>query len=785
MPNGIPMETLARASASNGSKPAGRVESLLAAVILTALTAVLVVIAFYDVFRTFQNYDDEGYILITLKQFLQGHVLYDDLFTQYGPFFYWLHWALFRPGWFGITHDAAGVIATVFWTLCSFLSGWCVWRLTRSLAAAALTQAATFTGLYMLSYEPCHPQGLALLLVSLMLLTATFGSLRPALVAGLLGLFVGLTILTKVNVGIYALVALAVSITAVLPGRAAAGLCVLSGVVALVLPVALMRAHLSLISCRTYAVVVMLSTLIVVLLTWEGDRALRRTFGHEPPSAVTDVPRGFLCRRDAGASVAGLLLALVVISGLTLASGTSLAGLFDGVFWQHRNFPTIYFKPWPLEQGFTAAFVSLAAYLLLQSFRTGQGEALWLLIVVAAMKLTFAGYVFYQANSRGYAELITQALPFTWLAAIHFGTLDPRRQWGRLLIASVTVTQALVAYPVAGTQRALATVFLNVVAGICLADSLAFASRWLQLRLRQPLPQLLGHGLVGLVLVGYFALTARLIQRGYEVSLPLDLRGAHWLRTNEANVAAYRWLCANLERQPGTFLTMPGLNSLYLWTNKEPPSTSNMTHWMTMFDAARQEPILRLAAKDPHLCAVRQNELAARWLRPGQDISSGPLVGFIDQGFTTAAAFSGYEFRVRQPGPLPELTMCLKPGLPPLTPDLPVMPMAHWDPVLELPALQGGQLARLAIVSLPEGTILADSQDNPLVPKIETLIISGDGSAQARLPRNLKAAPWPLDKPLALALTVAQPERLPRNRVLVVRLYDPEGRIITVVPVLQ
>ena len=38
----------------------------------------------------FANWDDEGYVLISLKSYLTAGHLYSDVYSQYGPFFSWL-----------------------------------------------------------------------------------------------------------------------------------------------------------------------------------------------------------------------------------------------------------------------------------------------------------------------------------------------------------------------------------------------------------------------------------------------------------------------------------------------------------------------------------------------------------------------------------------------------------------------------------------------------------------------------------------------------------------------
>jgi predicted permease len=44
----------------------------------------------------FQKYDDEGYVLLSLKAYLNGGHLYSDTFSNYGPFYYYAQWIFFR-----------------------------------------------------------------------------------------------------------------------------------------------------------------------------------------------------------------------------------------------------------------------------------------------------------------------------------------------------------------------------------------------------------------------------------------------------------------------------------------------------------------------------------------------------------------------------------------------------------------------------------------------------------------------------------------------------------------
>ena len=59
--------------------------------------AVTGLVAYLDVFSTFWQYDDEGFMMLTVKHFLDGYPLYNEIWTPYGPFYYLYKWVV--HGW--------------------------------------------------------------------------------------------------------------------------------------------------------------------------------------------------------------------------------------------------------------------------------------------------------------------------------------------------------------------------------------------------------------------------------------------------------------------------------------------------------------------------------------------------------------------------------------------------------------------------------------------------------------------------------------------------------------
>lgn len=52
------------------------------------LTPVVVFAGFQQIFSTFASYDDEGYVMLSLVSYQDGKPLYDETYSQYGPFFF-------------------------------------------------------------------------------------------------------------------------------------------------------------------------------------------------------------------------------------------------------------------------------------------------------------------------------------------------------------------------------------------------------------------------------------------------------------------------------------------------------------------------------------------------------------------------------------------------------------------------------------------------------------------------------------------------------------------------
>ena len=122
--------------------------------------------AYWLLFTVFMPYDDEGYVLISLKNYAAHGGLYAQVFSQYGPFFYFLHDAGHRLLGYEFTNTNGRLITLLCWLLVAGTSAHLVWRQTRAVSLTGFTLGLTFFHLWLMVSEPLHPGGLIAALVA-------------------------------------------------------------------------------------------------------------------------------------------------------------------------------------------------------------------------------------------------------------------------------------------------------------------------------------------------------------------------------------------------------------------------------------------------------------------------------------------------------------------------------------------------------------------------------------------------------------------------------------------
>ena len=605
------------------------------AIFVIALVGLAVAFVWPETHRQFQQYDDEGYVMMSMRRFLDGHRLYDDVLTQYGPFYYFVHAPYYSRHLAGLTHDSVRMETMMLWLGTAAVSGLAIWRMTRSLVGSGLGFALVTVSLGLTTNEPGHPQGLCGLIVALSLLVMTFETpVRERWLGLVLGLTIAFTVMTKVNVGVF--LGGGLFLASLLPGatrgRLAASILVAVGLLAL--PAILMRSQLTFDwALALYARFATTFTVAVAVLACRSRDWRRRGLA---PWLV-------------GGAVAGSLVVVLA----TLAAGTSLAGLWHGLVGQHTRFADVFFLE--LEPGNWKGWVHLAAGVIFgiayasgviqpsRFMRIAKG-----MFVVWILSKTVLGIDFAKME---FANLgIMRALPWTWLLMVprngaNEGDEEPRDSYARASLMLLCPLMLMIVYPVAGTQRAFAMFPTVLAIVICGCDTLRDLAGWaVATRPALRMAPSLVTATLAFVLLGRACLGSLQI---YRENVPLGLPGASRLRLPADQVYKLRWLAERVRDDCDTFVTLPGFSSLYFWTGKTPPTSLNTGAWMRMLNDRQQAEVVRALDDYPRVVAVRNWAVAEIFLRD-RELPPGPLVRYID-GLETDGERGGYEILRRPP----------------------------------------------------------------------------------------------------------------------------------------
>ena len=596
---------------------------------ILALAAVFALAGTWLLFTTFMAYDDEGYVLLSLRNYAAHGALYDQVYSQYGPFFFAAGDALHRALGFAWTNTSARWLTLGLWLGTAALSAAPVWRRTGSTGATAFTFGAVFVYLWVMIHEPSHPGGLVGLLVAA---AAWIGveadpARRPGAAAAIGAIGAALA-LTKINVGVFLLVSAAIWLAGSAEGsrgqRAAAGLIAVG---AAVLPWILMRAMLDQAWVREFAAVSTLASLGVLAVI----HAERRPAARAPVLGA------------AAAGAAAVLLGTVAVS---LARGTSLSGLLHGVVLGPLRQPSIYNLAVPWRPGTLAVAVAGLAVAAGAAWSSASAPrwaaAVLRCLLLAAFALSLLQIVAVTGLALGMCYGVATAGPCAVaLRSDPEGREDARaRQW----LACVLVLQFLHAYPVAGTQTNWGS-FLWVPLLV-----LAARDAWLWLAPAAARRRFA----TAAVALGAFALAGfmgvRLLAAGRSgrgAGEPLGLPGAGSIVVRNRTAFALRVVVENARAHAGLLATLPGVYSLNLWSDRPAPTLANAPQWFNALSAAQQRAIVARLEQDPRACLVVQLDTAEYLVARGLCLRS-ELVGYLSREFTPAFTAGGYGFWVRR-----------------------------------------------------------------------------------------------------------------------------------------
>ena len=582
-----------------------------------AAACLLAPLAYARIFTGFHAYDDEGIFLVALRDYLAGHPLMTPYVPLYGPFYYEVYGAVFKLAGIAPTHDSGRWLTLVVWLAASVAAGLAVRRLTRNPWLALGGQLVMFTGLFVLANEPTSTYGLStLLLVALVAIVVR--PTRPSAAAVLIGAIVAALFLIKVNVGVFAALAVVFAWSGTLRRDRRRLLFAPTAVLVAVFPLVVTS------SLWREAWVVEFALLLALALAALGVACV---FMDPPTSSVP--PLRWMA--------VGGVATLVVCLGVALIGGSQPADMYKFFFVFPLRFPNVFTAPLeigPVELAWAALLLIAAVVLTFvrprveipPAARIAGGLFTWLSILLVP------------------SSVFLMALPLAWMAS-----RPPRADHGdsissymRLLLPALALLESLQAYPVAGTQLSLAAVGLMPVGAILLYDGI----RQARTHAKSPSFDLVAPAaaVMSMFAIGVFGLV---IASSFASGVPLDLPGAKSVRVEAGQATALHGIVASIRTHGCKYLiTYPGMDSFYIWTDVQSSLQTRYGQWYLILDGAEQRAIVEKLRNQPAVCVVRDQALIDFWTR-GRSTPSGPLVDFIDTAFVPAERYGDYELLLR------------------------------------------------------------------------------------------------------------------------------------------
>lgn len=615
---------------------------------LVCAVAATVPMMLWIAFHNFALFDDEGYYLLSLAALAQHHPLYTQVYGTYGPAYYELLLAAFWLFHLPFTPDATRLVTVIGWATASLLSGIALWRACRSIALSVAAVLICFVWLQPLGSGGELYATLLIVPLQLLLVIALPAAIERRSVPWLVGcgIVVGTILLIKVNIGVFTLAALGVTIGAVFPETRFPrwlwwSTCAIALAIAPILMVALIRdpwVEKYLIGSEAALV----ALLIAARLSWRSETSSQRT-------------RLVLLSLGAGGLAACLGLFAAVVHAGTVAA-VALHSTFIAPLNQTHDLVL------PVPVGFEGVglmiLIALGTSLLIWRCHDRQGTEKWdkrYLLTLALTKLIGGGWIILWGINGN--SSLGPAFDAAWMGLAGFSNqahpLGSARRGLIWLIAAFGVFQQLQMYPVAGVQVASGTLWFMLAGLIMIDDGLRTLTALVPKSWRFGLVARLGWADV--VRVGGAALVAATIASQVQVTLAasptdtisLGLRGSSWMELPRPEVDGFRNLTHYLERNCSTFISAPGFDTLYTWTHEPPPLGLLVDDWMYGVSAAEQRTVVQKLQNQPRVCGVINRRILHFW-QDGRPLPPSPVLDYLAHDYVRVREFEGFEVLLRK-----------------------------------------------------------------------------------------------------------------------------------------
>lgn len=598
------------------------------------LVAGLAAIGYWMLFSNLALYDDEGYILISAREYFAHGGLYEFVYSQYGPAFFVLADGFQHLTGSPLDHTSARLLTLGLWLGAAGCCAALVQRQTASRRLAGFTLTATFLYLYFITDEPFHPGSLIIFVLALSLWATTelIGRNRLGAAAAVAGGTGALLILTKINVGVFYLAG--IGAWAVLHAvsdrmRHVAG--ILIGVMLVLLAAALMHTLWHEPWVQVYLVLFAVGAITLVM-------ALR-------PAAMLKATHAALFIAVGGGTA-------FLILGAVWLRGTSLTGLVNGVLLGPLRHPGSYsypvdWRPGSLTLAGLSLLLAVAHPWIRRRFSDDSADRLVIMLRWVQAVALLVGIALLM-DFRAVGAIFSYVAPLIWIWVIPLQGAPTSRpnQACRGLLACVLLLQYLHAYPIGGSQESCATFLFIPLVSLGLGEIRSWNP------VRQTGGIALQRGWLVLASVMLFVVvlkagwTAVTVHQRYAARSDLGLPGAEKLHLTESLGSAYRLLSLNAAAHGDQLFSLPGMFSFNLWTDLPTPTRKNTTLWFTLLNDEEQSAIIQAIERSPRPCLIVQDSLV-QLMHAGNVPIRGILCDFLQHNFTTAFRTEGFAFLVR------------------------------------------------------------------------------------------------------------------------------------------
>jgi hypothetical protein len=565
-----------------------------------AAFAICLTYALTHSFSSMATYDDESYVMMTIKTFLEGDRLYAQTYTQYGPAYYMLQTPI--HGWLGlpITHDIVRLKTVFCWLLMGGLAGLIVARVTGKSLAALTAMLMTVLHLENLGLEPAHPQEVVALLSLVCLLAMNSYKWHLLFLAGVCAAFAGMA---KLNVGAVGL--FAAGFSGVSSSRTSKLWASLGSIIAVGLSAGVFWEIAKKSVSRDEYVNLAWPGLIVVAAIFLVATAIQESSRLNEKIRSRNEDQRFFFSPFVAVVIGGIAGSGFVVAW-AMNNGNSFQEILYGVVLQHSFMSESFYHPMQFVTGgipFALVAVCLLAARIVLRFSNRDADSIdrylgFLPPMALAISILLIGMdcwkpLVHGLNARGAARFLATAGPVLMPIVLLKGATQ-----FRLSLAMCGCLSPLLAFPVPGTQVALGTLPIVIGLIVCSFDTCEQQQSVLPIEFCRKC----WVGLTTILVVSTAVFFTHWIK-----NTPLNQPGCRWVRLDPSRAKAEKAIASSINKinSPWLAFDTQNHNRFFFWTGKKPLTSISPTFWPLMLTETQQQKIVAAAEKVDSICVIK------------------------------------------------------------------------------------------------------------------------------------------------------------------------------------